>query len=171
MERLKVITDRFSKMGFQPKLQQADVVLETKKTIEYLEKRSSDLVKFQIEIPNEEILLPLNQQLFSWTLENLIKNGIDAIKGKGVIRVNLDTNVNWVIVTVSDSGQGIKKELHKKIFSPGFTSKKRGWGLGLSLAKRIISDYHKGKISVKKSVLGKGSTFEILLKKNPKGIS
>ena len=171
LERLKVITDRFSKMGFQPKLQQADVVDETKKTIEYLEKRSSDLVKFQIEIPNEEILLPLNQQLFSWTLENLIKNGIDAIKGKGVIRVNLDTNVNWVIVTVSDSGQGIKKELHKKIFSPGFTSKKRGWGLGLSLAKRIISDYHKGKISVKKSVLGKGSTFEILLKKNPKGIS
>ena len=131
----------------------------------------ADLVKFQIEIPNEEILLPLNQQLFSWTLENLIKNGIDAIKGKGVIRVNLDTNVNWVIITVSDSGQGIKKELHKKIFSPGFTSKKRGWGLGLSLAKRIISDYHKGKISVKKSVLGKGSTFEILLKKNPKGIS
>jgi hypothetical protein len=171
LERLKVITDRFSKMGFQPKLQQADVVVETKKTIEYLEKRSSDLVKFQIEIPNEEILLPLNQQLFSWTLENLIKNGIDAIKGKGVIRVNLDTNVNWVIITVSDSGQGIKKELHKKIFSPGFTSKKRGWGLGLSLAKRIISDYHKGKISVKKSVLGKGSTFEILLKKNPKGIS
>ena len=166
LERLKVITDRFSKMGFLPKLKKADIVSETKKTIEYLKKRSSDLVIFQTNIPKNEILLPLNQQLYSWTLENLIKNGIDAIKGKGTIKVSLKEDVNWVIITISDSGQGIKKELYKKIFSPGYTSKKRGWGLGLSLAKRIISDYHKGKISVKKSVIGKGSTFEILLKKN-----
>ena len=166
LERLKVITDRFSKMGFLPKLKKADIVSETKKTIEYLKKRSSDLVIFQTNIPKNEILLPLNQQLYSWTLENLIKNGIDAIKGKGTIKVSLKEDLNWVIIRISDSGQGIKKELHKKIFSPGYTSKKRGWGLGLSLAKRIISDYHKGKISVKKSVIGKGSTFEILLKKN-----
>tara|TARA_B100000945_G_scaffold316376_1_gene317181 strand:- start:56 stop:1210 length:1155 start_codon:yes stop_codon:yes gene_type:complete len=166
LERLKVITDRFSKMGFLPKLKKTDIVSETKKTIEYLKKRSSDLVIFQTNIPKNEILLPLNQQLYSWTLENLIKNGIDAIKGKGTIKVSLKEDVNWVIITISDSGQGIKKELYKKIFSPGYTSKKRGWGLGLSLAKRIISDYHKGKISVKKSVIGKGSTFEILLKKN-----
>ena len=166
LERLKVITDRFSKMGFLPKLKKADIVSETKKTIEYLKKRSSDLVIFQTNIPKNEVLLPLNQQLYSWTLENLIKNGIDAIKGKGSIKVSLEEDLNWVIITISDSGQGIKKELYKKIFSPGYTSKKRGWGLGLSLAKRIISDYHKGKISVKKSVIGKGSTFEILLKKN-----
>lgn len=166
LERLKVITDRFSKMGFLPKLKKADIISETKKTIEYLKKRSSDLVIFQTNIPKNEILLPLNQQLYSWTLENLIKNGIDAIKGKGTIKVSLKEDLNWVIIKISDSGQGIKKELHKKIFSPGYTSKKRGWGLGLSLAKRIISDYHKGKISVKKSVIGKGSTFEILLKKN-----
>ena len=166
LERLKVITDRFSKMGFLPKLKKSDIVSETKKTIEYLKKRSSDLVIFQTNIPKNEILLPLNQQLYSWTLENLIKNGIDAIKGKGTIKVSLKEDLNWVIITISDSGQGIKKELYKKIFSPGYTSKKRGWGLGLSLAKRIISDYHKGKISVKKSVIGKGSTFEILLKKN-----
>ena len=165
LERLKVITDRFSKMGFLPKLKKADIISETKKTIEYLKKRSSDLVIFQTNIPKNEILLPLNQQLYSWTLENLIKNGIDAIKGKGTIKVSLKEDLNWVIITISDSGQGIKKELYKKIFSPGYTSKKRGWGLGLSLAKRIISDYHKGKISVKKSVIGKGSTFEILLKK------
>ena len=165
LERLKVITDRFSKMGFLPKLKKADIISETKKTIEYLKKRSSDLVIFQTNIPKNEILLPLNQQLYSWTLENLIKNGIDAIKGKGTIKVSLKEDLNWVIIKISDSGQGIKKELHKKIFSPGYTSKKRGWGLGLSLAKRIISDYHKGKISVKKSVIGKGSTFEILLKK------
>lgn len=166
LERLKVITDRFSKMGFLPKLKKADIISETKKTIEYLKKRSSDLVIFQTNISKNEILLPLNQQLYSWTLENLIKNGIDAIKGKGTIKVSLKEDLNWVIITISDSGQGIKKELYKKIFSPGYTSKKRGWGLGLSLAKRIISDYHKGKISVKKSVIGKGSTFEILLKKN-----
>ena len=166
LERLKVITDRFSKMGFLPKLKKSDIVSETKKTIEYLKKRSSDLVIFQTNISKNEILLPLNQQLYSWTLENLIKNGIDAIKGKGTIKVSLEEDLNWVIITISDTGQGIKKELYKKIFSPGYTSKKRGWGLGLSLAKRIISDYHKGKISVKKSVIGKGSTFEILLKKN-----
>ena len=165
LERLKVITDRFSKMGFLPKLKKADIISETKKTIEYLKKRSSDLVIFQTNISKNEILLPLNQQLYSWTLENLIKNGIDAIKGKGTIKVSLKEDLNWVIITISDTGQGIKKELYKKIFSPGYTSKKRGWGLGLSLAKRIISDYHKGKISVKKSVIGKGSTFEILLKK------
>ena len=166
LERLKVITDRFSKMGFLPKLKKSDIVSETKKTIEYLKKRSSDLVIFQTNISKNEILLPLNQQLYSWTLENLIKNGIDAIKGKGTIKVSLKEDLNWVIISISDTGQGIKKELYKKIFSPGYTSKKRGWGLGLSLAKRIISDYHKGKISVKKSVIGKGSTFEILLKKN-----
>ena len=167
LERLQIITDRFSKMGHLPELQKTDIVEETRRAVQYLEKRSSDLVQFHTKFPKDAIFLPLNAQLFSWTLENLIKNGIDAIKGKGTIRIVLLEHPNTVVISVSDSGTGIKKELFKKIFSPGFTSKKRGWGLGLSLAKRIITDYHKGKISVRSSALGKGTTFEIILKKNP----
>ena len=165
IERLQVITDRFSKVGSLPELEPADIVGETRKTFQYLEKRSSDLITFESELPPKKILLPLNTQLFSWTLENLIKNGIDAMKGKGTISLKFFEASQTICIHISDTGSGIKKENFKKIFSPGFTSKKRGWGLGLSLAKRIITDYHKGKISVKTSELGKGTTFEIVLKK------
>tara|TARA_B100001173_G_scaffold179617_1_gene155107 strand:- start:4171 stop:5322 length:1152 start_codon:yes stop_codon:yes gene_type:complete len=165
IERLQVITDRFSKVGSLPELQPADIVGETKKTLQYLEKRSSDLITFKNDLPQKKILVPLNTQLFSWTLENLIKNGIDAMKGKGSITLHFIEEAQTVSLLISDTGSGIKKENFKKIFSPGFTSKKRGWGLGLSLAKRIITDYHKGKISVKTSELGKGTTFEVVLKK------
>tara|TARA_B100001057_G_scaffold463914_1_gene518571 strand:+ start:7599 stop:8744 length:1146 start_codon:yes stop_codon:yes gene_type:complete len=165
IERLQVITDRFSKVGSLPELQPKDILGETRKTLQYLEKRSSDLITFKSELPEKKILLPLNTQLFSWTLENLIKNGIDAMKGKGIISLKFLEESQTVNIHISDTGSGIKKENFKKIFSPGFTSKKRGWGLGLSLAKRIITDYHKGKISVKTSELGKGTTFEIVLKK------
>ena len=165
IERLQVITDRFSKVGSLPELQPKDNVDETRKTLQYLEKRSSDLITFKSELPQKKILLPLNTQLFSWTLENLIKNGIDAMKGKGTISLKFLEESQTVYIHISDTGSGIKKENFKKIFSPGFTSKKRGWGLGLSLAKRIVTDYHKGKISVKTSELGKGTTFEIVLKK------
>lgn len=165
IERLQVITDRFSKVGSLPELKPADVVKETQKTLQYLEKRSSDLIVFKRQLPKKKILLPLNTQLFSWTLENLIKNGIDAMKGKGTISLHFFEWPHTISIEISDTGSGIKKEYLKKIFSPGFTSKKRGWGLGLSLAKRIITDYHKGKIEVKSSELGKGTTFEIVLKK------
>ena len=165
IERLQVITDRFSKVGSLPELEPADIVGETRKTLQYLEKRSSDLITFESELPPKKILLPMNTQLFSWTLENLIKNGIDAMKGKGTISLKFFEASQTICIHISDTGSGIKKENFKKIFSPGFTSKKRGWGLGLSLAKRIITDYHKGKISVKTSELGKGTTFEIVLKK------
>ena len=165
IERLQVITDRFSKVGSLPELALADVVGETRKTLQYLEKRSSKLVHFKSQLPKNKIFLPLNTQLFSWTLENLIKNGIDAMKGKGTITLMLSEHPHTVSIEINDTGSGIKKELYKKVFSPGFTSKKRGWGLGLSLAKRIITDYHKGKISVKNSELGKGTTFEVVLKK------
>ena len=165
IERLQVITDRFSKVGSLPELRPKDIVGETRKTLQYLEKRSSGLITFKSELPQKKILLPLNTQLFSWTLENLIKNGIDAMKGKGTISLKFLEESQTVCIHISDTGSGIKKENFKKIFSPGFTSKKRGWGLGLSLAKRIISDYHKGKISIKTSELGKGTTFEIVLKK------
>ena len=165
IERLQVITDRFSKVGSLPELHRADVVSETNKTLQYLEKRSSDLIVFDSELPKKKILLPLNTQLFSWTLENLIKNGIDAMKGKGKINLRFFEWPQSVSIEISDTGSGIRREHFKRIFSPGFTSKKRGWGLGLSLAKRIIRDYHKGKISVKSSDLGKGTTFEIILRK------
>jgi len=165
IERLQVITDRFSKVGSLPELRPKDIVGETRKTLQYLEKRSSGLITFKSELPQKKILLPLNTQLFSWTLENLIKNGIDAMKGKGTISLKFLEESQTVCIHISDTGSGIKKENFKKIFSPGFTSKKRGWGLGLSLAKRIITDYHKGKISVKASELKKGTTFEIILKK------
>ena len=165
VERLKVITERFSKVGSLPELELVDIVGETLRTLKYLEKRSSDLINFESELPRKKILLPLNPQLFSWTLENLIKNGIDAMKGKGTIILKLFEESQTISIHVSDTGSGIKKENFKKIFSPGFTTKKRGWGLGLSLAKRIITDYHRGKISVKDSELRKGTTIEIILKK------
>ncbi|MEC7124991.1 MAG: ATP-binding protein [Bacteroidota bacterium] len=165
VERLKVITERFSKVGSLPELELVDIVGETRRTLKYLEKRSSDLINFESELPRKKILLPLNPQLFSWTLENLIKNGIDAMKGKGTIILKLLEESQTISIHISDTGSGIKKENFKKIFSPGFTTKKRGWGLGLSLAKRIITDYHRGKISVKDSELRKGTTIEIILKK------
>ena len=165
IERLKVITDRFSKVGSLPELELVDIVGETLRTLKYLEKRSSDLIKFESELPRKKIFLPFNPQLFSWTLENLIKNGIDAMKGKGTIILKLFEESKTISIHISDTGSGIKKENFKKVFSPGFTTKKRGWGLGLSLAKRIITDYHRGKISVKDSELRKGTTIEIILKK------
>jgi len=165
IERLKVITERFSKVGSLPELEHVDIVGEALRTLKYLEKRSSDLINFESELPRKKISLPLNPQLFSWTLENLIKNGIDAMKGKGTIILKLFEESQTISIHISDTGSGIKKENFKKIFSPGFTTKKRGWGLGLSLAKRIITDYHRGKISVKDSELRKGTTIEIILKK------
>jgi len=165
VERLQTITERFSKVGSLPELESVALIDTARKTIQYLEKRTSDLVAFKVEFPREEIYIPLNPQLFSWTLENLIKNGIDAMKGKGEITLKILEKEDEVALEISDTGSGIKKEFYKKIFTPGFTSKKRGWGLGLSLAKRIIKDYHKGKIGVKNSRVGKGTTFEIILKK------
>ena len=165
VERLHTITERFSKVGSLPELESVALIDTTRKTIQYLEKRTSDLVAFKVEFSKEEIYIPLNPQLFSWTLENLIKNGIDAMKGKGEITLKILEKEDEVALEISDTGSGIKKEFYKKIFTPGFTSKKRGWGLGLSLAKRIITDYHKGKIGVKNSRVGKGTTFEIILKK------
>ncbi|MFL2578346.1 MAG: sensor histidine kinase [Flavobacteriaceae bacterium] len=166
IERLQVITERFSKVGSLPELKQSDVVKEIQNTLLYLEKRSSKLIQFKYELPKEAIHIPLNAQLFSWTLENLINNSIDAMKGKGILSLNFFEGQNTIAFDISDTGSGIKKENFKRIFNPGFSTKKRGWGLGLSLAKRIISDYHKGKIVIKSSVLGRGTTFQIVLKKD-----
>ena len=166
IERLQIITERFSKVGSLPELTQSDVVKEIQNTLLYLEKRSSKLIQFKYELPKEAIHIPLNAQLFSWTLENLINNSIDAMKGKGILSLNFFEGQKTIALDISDTGSGIKKENFKRIFNPGFSTKKRGWGLGLSLAKRIISDYHKGKIVIKSSVLGRGTTFQIVLKKD-----
>jgi two-component system, sporulation sensor kinase D len=165
IERLKVITERFSKIGSKPELKIDDINQSLKKTVLYLQKRSSEHINFKIKIPSEKFLIPFNSQLISWTIENIIKNGIDAIKGKGIIEVEIKENKIQAEINITDNGTGIKKENIYKVFNPGFTSKSRGWGLGLSLAKRIIVDFHKGKIMIKNTSLGKGTCFQILLNK------
>lgn len=165
ISRLQTITDRFSKIGSLPVLAPTDIVEETVTSYEYLKARSSKLVNFSLKVPKEKILVNLNPQLFSWTVENLVKNAIDALKGKGNIDVEIIDEPKRVKILITDTGKGIAKSKFKKIFKPGFTTKKRGWGLGLSLAKRIIEEYHNGKIKVLKSELNKGTTFEIKLKK------
>ncbi|APY08151.1 two-component sensor histidine kinase [Winogradskyella sp. J14-2] len=164
IDRLQTITDRFSKIGSAPTLETLDVVAVTIASYEYLKSRSSKLINFEIEHPDTEISVNLNAQLYSWTIENLVKNAIDAMKGKGDLKLSISQIEKQVYVNISDTGKGIPKQLFTKIFEPGYTTKKRGWGLGLSLAKRIIEDYHKGKIKVIQSEIGKGTTIQICLK-------
>ncbi|MDG4715989.1 sensor histidine kinase [Winogradskyella marincola] len=164
IDRLQTITDRFSKIGSAPTLETLDLVEVTTSSYEYLKSRSSKLINFEIELPTNEIPVKLNAQLFSWTIENLVKNAIDAMKGKGDLKLNISQIEKQVFVNITDTGKGIPKQLFSKIFEPGYTTKKRGWGLGLSLAKRIIEDYHKGKIKVIQSEIGKGTTIQIALK-------
>jgi len=165
VDRLTVITERFSKVGSLPELHDHDVARATEEAILYLKKRSSQLIQWTWDLPTNEIRIPINLPLYSWTLENLIKNGIDAMKGQGGLTIELVERKNEVVVCVSDTGQGIAPKNVKRIFNPGFTTKQRGWGLGLSLVRRIIVDYHQGSIAVLKTEMGKGTTFEIRLKK------
>ncbi|HET7361676.1 MAG TPA: HAMP domain-containing sensor histidine kinase, partial [Salinimicrobium sp.] len=165
VDRLRTITERFSKIGSMPTLVRADIVAETRKNYEYLKSRSSKLIDFSINLPEEEIYVNLNEQLYSWTIENLVKNAIDAMRGKGKLAISLKQEEEHVHIFIKDTGKGLPKSKYNQIFEPGYTSKKRGWGLGLSLAKRIIEQYHKGKIKVSHSELNKGTTFKITLKK------
>ena len=163
INRLKIITERFSKIGSKPILEFQNVTLIIKETVLYIQKRSSNLIIFKTLIPKESIVAPVNIQLLSWALENIIKNGVDAMKGEGQIIISLDLKDKSLMILVTDSGEGIKPENFNKIFNPGFTTKKRGWGLGLSLAKRIINDYLGGNIYIKNSFPEKGTTFAIEL--------
>ncbi|MBT8259731.1 MAG: HAMP domain-containing histidine kinase, partial [Bacteroidia bacterium] len=163
--RLQTITDRFSKIGSVPTLEKTDIIKATQDSFDYLQKRSSKLIDLEFIAPQEQIPVALNVPLYSWTIENLVKNSIDAMKGKGELKIEVLNSNKFVSILVSDTGKGIQKQNFKKIFDPGYTSRKRGWGLGLSLAKRIIEDYHEGKIKVKNSTIGKGTTMEIILKK------
>jgi len=165
VHRLNTIAERFSKIGSIPELKNQNIVEATNNAFNYLKSRSSKQVEFKFQTVNNEIFIDLNLQLYSWVIENLVKNAIDAMKGKGQISLAINEDEKNVSITIKDSGKGISKNLQQKIFSPGYTTKKRGWGLGLSLAKRIIQDYHNGKLSVLKSELKKGTTFLITLKK------
>lgn len=165
VHRLNIIAERFSKIGSIPTLEKLNIVEATFNSFNYLKLRSSKQVEFNFESSEKEILANINLQLYSWVIENLIKNAIDAMEGKGKIVLAITENTKSVNIAITDNGKGIPKKLQQKIFSPGFTTKKRGWGLGLSLAKRIIEDYHNGKISVSKSEINKGTTFVITLRK------
>lgn len=165
VDRLQTITDRFSKIGSVPVLEALDVIAETYNTYEYLQSRFSKQVAFSYLAPKDPVLAYINPTLYSWTIENLVKNAIDAMKGKGTLELKIEQDSNHVKITVKDSGSGIPKNQFKTIFEPGFTTKKRGWGLGLSLTKRIVEEYHYGKIKVLHSELGKGTTFQIQLNK------
>ena len=165
VHRLNTIANRFSKIGSTPELKKENIVNITKQAFDYLESRSSKQITFYFSTAENEINVKLNSELFGWVIENLIKNAIDAMLGKGELKLNIESNQKKVKITIDDTGKGMPKKLFKQIFKPGFTTKKRGWGLGLSLSKRIVEDYHNGKISVKKSEIDKGTSFEIILDK------
>ncbi len=164
IDRLQTITERFSKIGSMPTLEEIDIVEATEDAFDYIKSRSSKHIDFKFNAPNTSIHVNLNSQLYSWTIENLVKNAIDAMKGKGQLKIEVLPKGNLVHIRVSDTGKGISKKLFNKIFDTGFSTKKRGWGLGLSLAKRIIEDYHNGKIKVLSSEIDKGTTLQISLK-------
>jgi hypothetical protein len=166
VRRLETITERFSKIGSTPKLVPGNIVSVIYDSIEYLRLRTSKKVNYVINIPEKsELYIPLNRYLFEWVIENLCKNAIDAMSGSGTIQIDLSEESHFVNIDISDTGKGIPKSQFRNIFSPGFTSKKVGWGLGLTLSQRIIEHYHAGKIFVRSSAPSKGTTFRIVMKK------
>ena len=165
INRLQTITDRFSKIGSEPILERLNIIEETEQSFDYLKSRFSKQIEFSFKAPKKPIMVSLNPALHSWTVENLVKNAIDAMKGKGKISVVIENDNNLVKILVTDTGSGIPKKQFNSIFEPGFTTKKRGWGLGLSLTKRIVEEYHKGKIKVLHSEIGKGTTMQVSFKK------
>ena len=165
VHRLNTIANRFSKIGSLPTLKKFDIIAVTKNAYEYLEYRSSKQISFSFNTSETNLYSTINDELYSWVIENLIKNAIDAMLGKGELAVAITADAKKIKIDITDTGKGMAKSQFKKIFKPGFTTKKRGWGLGLSLSKRIIEDYHKGKIVVKNSEINKGTTFQIVLDK------
>ena len=166
VKRLETITERFSKIGSQPILEKADVMEVLKKSVEYMKTRTSRSVNFSIDaMASHAIYVKLNAPLFEWVIENLCRNSVDAMDGIGSINVEVSDQLQFVYIDVTDTGKGISRTKYKTIFQPGFTTKQRGWGLGLSLVKRIVENYHGGKIFVKRSEIGKGTTIRIVLNK------
>lgn len=166
VNRLEKITERFSKIGSAPKLEKQDIIEALLNTINYIKARSSEKIKFNVNFSeNDKILLPFNSSLFEWVVENLLKNAIDSMEGSGSININIDDRIQFLFIDIEDEGKGLLKSKYKTIFQPGYTTKRRGWGLGLSLSKRIIEMYHDGKIFVNHSELDRGTNMRIVLKK------
>jgi signal transduction histidine kinase len=165
LHRLLTITERFSKIGSAPVLSKVNIYDVLKHSVNYIQTRSSGKVLFVLEKPATEIFAPLNVPLFEWVLENILKNALDAMSGDGKITLNITDQQQFVYIDITDTGKGIPKSSYKTIFKPGYTTKSRGWGLGLSLSKRIVEEYHDGQIFVKNSEPNKGTTFRIVLNK------
>ena len=166
VERLEKVTERFSRIGSKPALVNDNLIAIISRTVEYLKSRTSSKVKFNLSYnPDNVVLIPVNSALFEWVIENVFKNAIDSMEGSGEITLRIMETENHATVDISDTGKGIPKSAFKKIFYPGFTTKQRGWGLGLSLAKRIIEEYHNGHIFVRHSEVGMGSCIRIVMNK------
>lgn len=166
ISRLRLVSDRFGKIGSKPQLEERNIVVQIGNMVEYIRKRAGEKVNFIIDMHGEkEIKAKISEPLFDWVIENLLKNALDAMEGKGSIIIDIRHAENEIDIDVTDTGKGISKQNISRVFNPGFTTKKRGWGLGLSLSKRIIEQYHKGEIFVKSSEIGKGTTFRIVLRK------
>ena len=166
ISRLNTITERFSKIGSAPALKKENLTQVLQNSINYIKTRTSSKVTFDLtHSHNYDLDVPMNVPLFEWVLENVFKNAIDAIKGKGTISIKITDQQQFAYIDITDSGSGVPKSKYKTVFKPGYTSKSRGWGLGLSLSKRIVEEYHNGQIFVKSSELNKGTTFRIVLRK------
>lgn len=164
VKRLEMIAERFSKIGSTPEPVPVDICQSINSAVEYMQTRISSKVKISIEAPGHPVVVLMNNSLFSWVVENLCKNAVDAMEGQGSITFHIEEKGKNVRIDVTDTGKGILKSRFKTVFNPGYTTKKRGWGLGLSLVKRIVESYHGGKIFVKSSEIGKGTTFRIELR-------
>ncbi len=166
VDRLRLVSDRFGKIGSTPQLEEIDLVAQINTMVDYMRKRATGRIIFSVNTHNKpHIPARVSAPLFDWVIENLLKNSLDAMEGKGNITVDINDDNREVHIDVTDTGKGISKQNAGRVFKPGFTTKKRGWGLGLSLSRRIIEQYHKGEIFVKQSEIGKGTTFRIVLKK------
>lgn len=165
VDRLKLITDRFSKIGSIPKLEEKDIVEQIQNMTNYIRKRAPQKVLLSVHSTEEELPAMISPPLFDWVVENLLKNALDAMEGKGKIDITIENHPTFITVDIADTGKGIPKMSFEKVFKPGFSTKKRGWGLGLSLAKRIIEEYHRGRLYVRSSEINKGTVFRILLRK------
>jgi signal transduction histidine kinase len=166
IQRLQLVSDRFGKIGSKPQLEPRNLVEQVGSMVEYIRKRAPGKLAFSINTGNKnKVIAPLSPPLFDWVMENLLKNALDAMEGKGAITIDISETEKSAIIDVTDTGKGIAKKNINKVFRPGFTTKRRGWGLGLSLSKRIVEQYHGGSLAVKNSELGKGTTFRVVLKK------
>lgn len=164
--RLKLVSDRFSKIGSTPRLESRDIVSAVEQVMEYVRKRATDKVKFSLQTDQKELMVPLSDPLFDWVVENILKNALDAMEGRGSITVQIAETPGRVVIDIMDSGKGMTATQAARVFNPGFTTKKRGWGLGLTLSKRIIEEYHQGSLVVKWSEPGKGTCFRISVPRN-----